>query len=410
MQFIQVDIPNGQVHGMVDDRFEPMLSAFIANFVEREERGASLCLNVEGETVVDLWGGRLHPKQDDDWGEDTISIVHSVTKAAVSLCAHILICEGKLDLAAKVTDYWPEFGQRGKEGTTVEMMLNHTSALPCFREPLKEGAYCDWDYMVGRIAYEAPFWEPGERHGYHMSTYGWTVGELVRRASGQSLGEYFRARVAEELDIDFHIGLPDSDHHRVSRMMAWAPKKGDPVPEFTHALLSDRESIQYLALLNNGKHRGDSPEGYRAEFGAGGGITNARGIAGMYLPLANGGGSLVDDEAINRMLTPSVEGPDQTLVSPTRFSQGFMLSMDNRARPAGSLETVIMGEKAFGHAGAGGSMGFADVECHLGFGYSMNKMGAGILLNDRGQSLVDTAYRCMGYSGDEAAYWQRKAV
>lgn len=409
MRSVEVDIGSGQVHGLVDEKFEPVLNAFIRNFEENEEQGASVCLNVDGETVVDLWGGTLSPRQGGAWEEDTISIVHSVTKAAVSLCAHVLICEGRLDLKAKVTDYWPEFGQAGKAETTVEMMLNHSSALPCLREKIREGGYCDWDYMTDRLAAEEPFWVPGTKHGYHMSTYGWTVGELVRRASGQSLGNYFRTRVAEPLDIDFQIGLSDEDHHRVARMMAWAPKKGDPVPEFTHALLRDRESVQYLALLNNGKHKSDSPEGYRAEFGAGGGITNARGIAGMYLPLANGGGDLVDEAGINRMFTPSVEGPDATLVSPTRFSLGFMLSMDNRSRPTGALESAIIGEQAFGHAGAGGSMGFADVECNLGFGYSMNKMGAGILLNNRGQSLVDTTYECLGYTSNESGCWRRES-
>ena len=330
-----------------------------------------------------------------------------MTKGAVSLCAHLLIDEGKLALEAKVTDYWPEFGQAGKEDVTVAMMLNHQAGLPALREKLKEGAFHDWDYMVAVLAAESPFWQPGSRHGYHMSTYGWTVGELVRRVSGLSLGEFFRTHIAEPLDIDFHIGLPDSEHHRVAHMIGWAPKRGDPVPSFTDALRNDRSSVQYLALLNNGKYRTDSPESYRAQYGAGGGVTNARGIAGMYNPLANGGGDLLDEGLIALMLAPSSEGKDFTLVSPTRFSLGFMLSMDNRHRHAGSLETMVIGEHAFGHAGAGGSVGFADTECHLGFGYSMNKMGAGILLNERGQSLVDTAYRCLGYIADETGCWRR---
>ena len=404
-----VEIPlaagKGTVHGYCDERFEAVLDAFVANFNSDEEVGASVSINIEGEYVVQLWGGRQHPKQDADWEQDTLCIVHSVTKAAVSLCAHILLAEGKLALHAPVTDYWPEYGQAGKEETSVAMMLNHSCGMPAFREPLKEGAYYDWDYMVERIANEEAFWTPGDRHGYQMSTYGWTVGELVRRASGMSLGEYFSQRVAKPLNLDFYIGLPDSEHHRVSRTMRWTPKRGDPVSAFTHALLQDKSSIQNRAFMNHGGFKSDTPESYRCEFGAGGGLASAHGIAGMYRPLANGGGELVDALALERMSATSVSGMDATLLLPSRFSLGFMLSMDNRHRPTGALETVIMGKHAFGHAGAGGSLGFADTECHMGFGYAMNKLGAGILVNNRGQSLVDAAYTSLGYLTNEPGYW-----
>lgn len=397
----------GSIHGSYDSKFEPVVSEFIRNFEEREEQGASLCFNVEGETVLDVWGGRRHPKQGDDWQQDTMCVVHSVTKAAVSLCAHILISEGKLDLRSNVSDYWPEFAQKGKQDVTVDMMLNHSVGVSAIRAPLPEGAYLNFDQMAAAIANEAPWWTPGTRHGYQMATYGWTVGELVRRASGKSLGEFFREKVAAPRHLDFHIGLPESEHPRVARMMKWAPRKGDPVSPYTVALLNSKESLQYVALLNTGKFRTDAPESYQAEFGAGGGIANARGIAGMFAPLANGGDDLVDRLSLERMGAVSVAGEDVTLLSPTRFSLGFMLSMDNRHRNAGELETILMGKHAFGHAGAGGSVGFADTECHLGFGYNMNKMGAGILLNERGQSLIDETYRCLGYTTNEPGYWIR---
>lgn len=405
---IELGTDKGLVCGTCDDRFLPLLDEFVRNFHERGEHGASVCLTIEGETVVDLWGGQLHPKQDAPWQSDTISVVHSVTKAAVSLCAHLLIQEGKLALHAPVSNYWPEFGCQGKESVTVEMMLNHSAGLAALRETVKDGGFLDWHYMANLLAEQSPLWAPGTRNGYHMSTYGWTVGELVRRASGMSLGDYFRSRIAEPLGIDFHIGLPDAEHHRVARMMRWTPKKGDPVSPYTKALLQSKDSLQYMALLNNGKFKTDDPASYRAQFGAGGGIANARAIAGLFSPLANGGGDLFDRVSIERMSAVSTAtGEDITLMSPTRFSLGFMLSMDNRHRPTGELETIILGKHAFGHAGAGGSVGFADTECHLGFGYSMNKMGAGILLNERGQSLVDQTYRCLGYSNNAPGYWIR---
>ena len=397
----------GSVNGCYDPKFEPVISEFIRNFEEREEQGASLCFNINGETVVDVWGGRRHPKQDEDWQEGTLSVVHSVTKAAVSMCAHILIAEGKLDIRARVTDYWPEFGQNGKEDVTVEMMLNHSVGLSAIHNPLPEGAFLDFDLMAETLAREEPWWKPGARHGYQMATYGWTVGELVRRASGRSLGQFFRERLGDPLGLDFYIGLPEAEHHRVARMMRWAPGKGDPLSPFTLALLQSKSSLQSVALLNNGKFKTDAPESYACEYGAGGGIANARGIAGMFAPFANGGDDLVDRITLERMSATSVAGEDVTLLLPTRFSLGFMLSMDNRHREAGALETIIMGKHAFGHAGAGGSVGFADTECHLGFGYNMNRMGAGILLNERGQSLIDQTYRCLGYTTDEPGFWIR---
>ena len=261
--------------------------------------------------------------------------------------------------------------------------------------------------MAETLAREEPWWKPGARHGYQMATYGWTVGELVRRASGRSLGQFFRERLGDPLGLDFYIGLPEAEHHRVARMMRWAPGKGDPLSPFTVALLQSKSSLQSVALLNNGKFKTDAPESYACEYGAGGGIANARGIAGMFAPFANGGDDLVDRVTLERMSATSVAGEDVTLLLPTRFSLGFMLSMDNRHREAGALETIIMGKHAFGHAGAGGSVGFADTECHLGFGYNMNRMGAGILLNERGQSLIDQTYRCLGYTTNEPGFWIR---
>ncbi|MFT7219396.1 MAG: CubicO group peptidase (beta-lactamase class C family) [Candidatus Azotimanducaceae bacterium] len=406
LKTVELSGDKGRVQGYWDDQFESVVSAFVQNFNAGEEVGASLAFSIEGEPVVDVWGGMRHPKQDDEWQQDTLTVVHSVTKAAVSLCAHTLIGEGALNLHAKVTDYWPEFGVAGKEDVTVAMMLNHGAGLAAIREKVKPGGYHDWDYMVGLLGSQEPYWAPGTKHGYHMATFGWTVGELVRRASGMSLGEYFRSRLADALDLDFYIGLPESEHSRVSRTLGWAPKKGEPVSPYTQALLQSRDSLQYQALLNTGGYKTDAPESYSTEFGAGGGTANARGISGLFTPLANGGGEWVDELGIERMsAVSSASLEDATLMMPSRFSMGFMLSMDNRYRPTGHLETIILGKHAFGHAGAGGSVGFADTECHLGFGYSMNKMGAGILLNERGQSLVDETYRCLGYRTDEPGYW-----
>ena len=410
---IDVDVGRGRVLGRCEPDFSSVADAFIENFKQRDEVGASACVNVGGETVVDLWGGRV---ADDPtaapWTDETVSIVFSCTKGAVALCAHMLIDRGLLDLHAPVAEYWPEFATNGKENATVEMMLNHSVGLPALREPLKAGGYYDWNYMCERLAAERPFWEPGTRNGYHMMTFGWVAGELVRRVSGRSLGTFFREEVAEPLDLDFWIGLPDAHLPRVAPMIAWMPGADGPAMPFTKALLADPNSIQCLSLLNSGGHQADSKAAYAAEIGGGGGIANARALAGMYTPLANGGEHngvrLLSADHIVRMREISVATlEDATLLVPTRFGLGFMRSMDNRHRPTGHMETMLLGGGAFGHAGAGGSVGFADPSEALAFGYSMNRMGAGILLNERGQALVDATYKSLGYRTNAPGVWIR---
>lgn len=399
-----------RIHGSCDPAFAGVLDEFANNFSSRDEVGASLSLSIDGATKVDLWGGFSDAQRSIPWQQDTVSVVFSCTKGATALCAQLLIDRGLLDLQAPVTRYWPQFGQAGKDKVTVLMMLNHSVGLPAFREPIKKGGYYDWDYMVERLEQEAPFWEPGTRNGYHMISFGWVVGELVRRASGKSLGTFFQDEIAQPLGIDFWIGLPEAIEPRVSKMIPFVPPKDAPRSDFVLAFMADQNSIPALAFFNSGGLSTDSREAHAAEIGGGGGITNARGLAGMYRPLANAGmhngKQFIGNDTITRMSQVSMATQrDATLQMPTRFGLGFMKSMDNRARPPGNTDSVILGEKAFGHVGAGGSIGFADPECRLAFGYSMNRMGPGILLNERGQSLVDATYLALGYQGNGGGVW-----
>jgi len=407
---VNESVANGNVHGFCEAGFESVLDEFLHNFNERSEVGASVCVRVDGQTKVDLWGGLSSTEDNAPWEKDTVSIVFSCTKAAVALCAHILVDRGELDLFAPVTDYWPEFGKEGKEGITVAMMLNHSAGLPAFRDPIKPGGYYDWDYMIKRLEDEAPFWEPGTRNGYHMVSFGWTVGELIARVSGKTLGQFFSDEVARPLGLDFWIGLPEEIELRVSPIIIFTPSPGDPVTEFVEKMMSDNTSIQYLSFLNSGGFDVNAREAHAAMIGGAGGITNARSLCGMYVPLSVDGtyqeGELVSLDAIARMRQISMATQqDATLLIPSRFSLGFMKSMDNRHRPLGHVESLIIGEKAFGHGGAGGSLGFADPECSLAFAYTMNKMGYGILLNERGQSLVDATYRSLGYRSNQSGVW-----
>ena len=372
------------VEGTWDDRFQPVVDAFDANFAERDETGASLCITLGGETVVDVWGGTF--------GRDTISVVHSCTKGATALCAHVLASRGLLDIEAPVAEYWPEFATRGKEQATVRMMLDHSVGVPVFRRTIERGELYDWDRVVQLLEEEEPFWEPGTRNGYHMINFGWTVGELVRRVSGRSLGTFFREEIAEPLGIDFWIGLPEEHEARVAPLTPYVRESGEPLGAFALTLLNDPTSIPALAMQNVMSTNMNARDYHAAEIGGGGGITNGRGLAGMYTPLAVDDGRLVDHATLERMRRVSVAtNRDATLQLATRFALGFMVSMDNRDKA--EKDSVVLGEHAFGHVGAGGSIGFADPSNGMAFGYSMDRMGPGILLNERGQSLVDAAYR-----------------
>lgn len=385
------------VSGTCDDRFAEVRDHFERNLAERGEVGASVHVLVDGQPVVDLWGGTVDRLGERAWEADTAVVVYSCTKGATALSAHVLIDRGQLDLDAPVGDYWPEFATNGKEAVTVRMMLNHSAGVPAIRERLPDGACTDWDLMCDRLAAEEPWWEPGTRNGYHMLTFGWTVGELVRRVSGRSLGTFFADEIAGPLDADFWIGLPDAEADRVAPILQPVPDR-DNLSRFTRVLLDDKTSLQRMAWLNTGGFDPNEPEVRRAEIGGGGGIATARGLARMYGPLAAGGGDLVSPASVARMAEVSVAtGCDATLLLPTRFGLGFMKSMDNRRAAAGERDSAVLSSTAFGHVGAGGSIGFADPACGLSFGYAMNAMGNGILLNDRGQSLVDAVYRAIGY-------------
>jgi len=400
------------MEGVCDPRFAAVADELERNFNERGEIGASVCVQHEGRTVVDLWGGVANPAGNVPWTRDTVSIVFSCTKGAVAICAHVLASRGQLDVDAPVAEYWPEFASNGKESATVRMMLDHSVGVPVCREMVKPGGCYDFDYMTGLLAAQEPFWKPGTRNGYHMINFGWTVGEIVRRVSGRSLGTFFREEIAEPLGIDFWIGLPEEVEPRVAPMVPFMPSPADPVGEFVVALMSNPQSIQALSLLNTGGFDPNSRAAHAAEVGGGGGISNARGLAGMYAPLANGGRldgvSLVDAKQLARMGEVSMSThEDATLLLPTRFALGFMKSMDNRRRAKGDRDSVLLSSAAFGHVGAGGSIGFADPQEGLSFGYSMNRMGNGLMLNERGQSLVDATYRALGFAGNEGGVWAR---
>jgi CubicO group peptidase (beta-lactamase class C family) len=400
--------------GTCEPRFAGVREEFERNFAERGEVGASVCVIVDGETVVDLWGGSAAPDSGQSWTADTIGNVWSATKGATALCAHILASRGELDLNAPVVTYWPEFGKHGKDVILVRHLLSHQAGLPAVRQPLPPGAFYNWDLMADALANEEPFWQPGTRNGYHGLTFGFLVGEVVRRISGRSLGTFFRDEVAGPLGLDFWLGLPESEEGRVAPTIpAPLPGPGDPVPSLYVAAFTDPTSVQGLMLANSGGYmtipgESDSRAAHAAVMGAIGGITNARGLAGMYRPLALGGAGLVSAEQLRLMGTiVAATSIDAVLLVPSRWALGFVKTIDNRYLPPADQEGMFLSEEAFGHPGMGGSLGFADPRARLSFGYTMNRQGTGLGVNERGQSLVDAVYRVLGYDrvGDGGTWY-----
>lgn len=401
---------NKIVRGRCDDRFRAVREEFERNFAERGEVGASVCVTLGGETVVDLWGGKVRPDAEEPWEADTISLVWSSTKGAAALCVHILATRGELDIDAPIARYWPEMARPGKEGLTVRMVLNHQAGLPVLRQPVPPGGFARPELIAQMLAEEEPHWQPGTRHGYHALMFGWLVGELVRRVSGRSIGRFFRDEVAEPLGLDFWIGLPEAHEARVAPMILPPPAVDTP---FFQKIIGDPGSVQALVYNEGGMMQECNARAvHAAEIASANGMTNARGLARMYAALACGGAvdgvTLVDGRALARMIaTSSASGSDAVLILPTRFSLGYMKSTDNRRCAAGMQESLLLGEQAFGHPGFGGSIGFADPAERLSFGYTMNRMGEGVLLNPRGQSLIDATYRALGYTTNEPGVWIR---
>jgi CubicO group peptidase (beta-lactamase class C family) len=403
------------IQGLCKPRFRAVQEQFERNFQERGEVGASVCVTVEGETVVDLWGGVADRSTGNPWEGDTIGLVWSCTKGAVALCAHILISRGLLDLDVPVAHYWPEFGQAGKEAIPVRLLLDHQAGLPALRDPLRPGGLYDWSYMVERLVAERPFWPPGTRQGYHASTFGHLVGEVMRRISGKDVGTFFREEVAGPLGLDFHLGLAAEHEGRVApTIRADLPPPGEAPSRFLSQANSDPQSLQALVVKNTGRYATardhESRQAHQAVVPSQGGITNARGLAGLYAALALGGVwkdvRLVDEGTLAQMsAVSSASAIDAVLLVGLRVALGFMKSSDNRRGPPGAQDSLILSEEAFGHPGMGGSLGFADPHARMSFGYSMNKQGRGVLLNERGQSLVDATYRSLGYRTNECGRW-----
>lgn len=362
------------IQGSCAAGFEPVREAFARNFREHGEIGASVAVCLDGDLAVDLWAGYANADRSRPWSRDEIVNVYSTTKGIAALCAHMLADRGLIDFDAPVARYWPEFAQAGKEAMPVRYLLTHQSGLPVIDQPLPRGATLDCELMVHALEAQPPVWLPGTRFGYHTVTYGWLVGEVVRRVSGQRIGAFLHDEVTAPLGVDFFIGTPASEDHRIADTVNPPKPSGGGAEPPMPAI--DPESLAFRSNLPGTSKPGVGVNGreYRAaEVPAGNGHGNARALATIYGALARGGEiggtRLLSPEAITLAAREVVSGTDVVLGTPTRRSLGFMLPV------AGSGDA--RGPRAFGHAGRGGSYGWADPEHRIGFGYTMNQMWGG---------------------------------
>jgi len=385
-----------QVEGIVEPGFEGVRDAFAKNFEDHGEVGAAFSLHVGGKKVVDLWGGIADVQTGRPYAEDSLQLVFSTTKGATAMCANLLIERGELDVDAPVAKYWPEFAQNGKESIPVRMLLNHEAGLYTVDKP---PAYADtlrWDPIIEALAAQKPLWEPGTQHGYHALTYGWLVGEVVRRVSGKSIGAFFQDEFAKPLGLDFWIGLPKAQHDRVAPLVAM-DIPDDPAARAMAEQFTGPDTIMGKALSASGaltSPDGDNsfnrPDMWSAEIPAANGITNARSLSRLYASLVGkgvDGKRMLSAETIAKATEVQDTYNDTVLMGmPTRFGLGFMLSSD--FAPFG-------GPKSFGHPGAGGSVGFADPDADLGFGYVMNKMQQNLAGDPRTLTLIEASYKAI---------------
>ena len=387
-----------RILGDCDPRFARVREAFEKNFrdsegIEGGEVGAAVAVVIDNRSVVDLWGGFADAARTCPWERDTIVNVYSTTKGMTALCAHRLVEQGRLDPDAPVAEYWPEFAQAGKEGVPVSYLLSHRAGLPAVRKPLPADALFDWELMTGALAEQEPWWEPGTKHGYHALTFGYLVGEVVRRIDGRSLGRFFKEEVAEPLGVDFHIGLGAEHDARVADMLpAPQPPAGTPNPFADMA--KDPESMASKAFNNPGSDPGTvNTRAWRAaEIPAGNGHGDARGLARVYGALAATGEAdgihVLGVEARDRAIVEHASGPDAVLFGmPMRFGLGFFLTQP--------MIPLGPNPRAFGHPGAGGSIAFADPDAKLAFAYVMNQMQMGLAGDARGFGLIQSVYAAL---------------
>jgi CubicO group peptidase (beta-lactamase class C family) len=383
-----------EVQGSVAPGFEKVRDAFANNFDSHGDVGAAFSAYVNGEKVVDLWGGTADVETGRPWAEDTLQLFFSTTKGVAAICAHLLAQRGELDLDAPVATYWPEFKAEGKENITVRQAMSHRGGVPVVDVELTPEQICAWDPIVDALAAQKPVWEPGSTHGYHALTYGWIVGEIIKRVTGKNIGRFFRDEIGDRLELDLWIGLPESEESRVAPLitMQLMDESQRPTEEVISSMPEEMQKmIRAFTDPNSLTQRAlsvakpaldfNSRLVHAAEIPAANGISTARSLAKLYAACVGevDGFRILEPKQVEDALVEQSNGADEVLMVPTRFGTGFFLNGDF---------APLFSDRSFGHAGAGGSLGFADVDAQVGFGYVMNKMQQNLSADPRTLTLI----------------------
>lgn len=387
----QAASPAPAVHGLVKAGFEPVREAFVRNFTEHGEVGAACCVYRDGEPVVDIHGGLADAATGRPWQADTLQLVFSATKGVTAACVLRLVERGAIDLDAPVARYWPEFAANGKSAIPVRWLLSHRAGLAAIEGTFTLDQALSWDPVVAALAAQAPLWEPGTKHGYHLRSYGWLLGELVRRVDGRTIGRFLAEEIAGPLGLDLWIGLPEAQEPRVSTIVPPAP----PAPEMQEVMarLFAPDTIAGRAFSgpSNLFHYDDMWNRralHAAELPSSNAIGSARSLARLYAALVGAvdGVRLLRAETVAVATTVQSDGGDAVLYLPTRFGLGFML-------PPALCPSAP--STAFGHPGAGGSLAFGDPARGIGFAYVMNRMSLATAGDPRADGLVAALGRCL---------------
>lgn len=364
-------------HG--DGRFAPLIDILTSQIEADYDLGASMALAVDGELVLDVWGGWADEGRTTPWGADTVTNVWSTTKTMTALSALVLMDRGSLDPEATVASYWPEFAQNGKEDIRVRHIMSHTSGVSAWEQPVTTEDVLDDEGATARLAAQAPWWEPGTASGYHALNQGHLVGEVIRRIDGRGLTQFFAEEIAGPLDADFTIGSPPENHHRISNVVPPPPL---PLPPDL-----DPESVMFKTFtspLPDATIAHTAP--WRAAtIGAANGHGNARSVAKIQAVVSNGGSShgvtLLSPETIDRIFTEQSNGVDQVLMTHNCFGLGYDL-----AAPT-NMVGITSGKKCY-WGGWGGSLVLNDLDNRMTFTYMMNRMQAGLVGNETSLALV----------------------
>jgi CubicO group peptidase (beta-lactamase class C family) len=380
------------IQGTCDERFGAVRDAFAANFEEGGEPtdvGASVALSVDGEMLVDLWGGTVDTDTTNGvpWDQDTIINVWSITKTLSALCCLILADQGELDLYAPVAKVWPEFAANGKRDIAMRHVMSHTAGLSGWQAPIGVEDLYDWEKITSLLAAQEPWWEPGTASGYHAVTQGYLEGEVVRRVTGQTIGEFAAKEVTGPIGADFHIGTGAEHDSRVAHVIAPTGTMRDALPD------ADEQSIAWRTLSNPPLDASASATipWRRAEIPAAGGHANARAVALVHTPMACGGEAngvrLLSPQGIEPVFEEQTYGQDLVIPIVVRHGIGFGL-------PSPEIP-ISPNQRACFWGGWGGSVALIDLDARMSFAYVMNKMGEGTVGDMRAAGLLMAAYTAL---------------